>query len=433
MSSFRLRRPLVRGLLASAVAATLISAAPAGADTTPAAAVPSLKPLTPLPSASPPPIPVPPPVCLGSEPVTPETLELSNGIAHRYIDLALPVVRGKVFVNQDFHALGDRESEVKTALQDSLDEAFADTRPRLEAVLAHALASHMTAAELRAGARFLNGPGGRYVEQLILQDGAKAEKRPLPPGVAEAWAHLQLTPSGRKFAADTEHSDTLLKGCTSEFVGAFLPTYIVHVTDKVQAAEAVRRSAATDAAPSADSLALGVSVIHGLYAGLDDRIWDAAGKGMQAAFAKSMPAASLQDLPSGWRELMASTFLETLRKDQPAVEQAIGRFLARIYDADELKALAEFTNGPALPWFTRTALAQQSGQPKPPPPPEVQAALDKLTKSEMGKRLGDKLKDKDKLKAAGFDLAFELGPIWLHRFAVEAEEAEAAKRAARGW
>jgi hypothetical protein len=123
------------------------------------------------------------------------------------------------------------------------------------------------------------------------------------------------------------------------------------------------------------------------------------------------------------------------------VELAFGRMLARLYDHDDLEALANFTNGPGLAYLKQSLAERKPGEAAPTKSPEVQAAMAELAKRDLtAKAIGQMAnfastdpEKKERVMALAIDLGLTLGPKVARRFATQAEALEAKTRAERGW
>jgi hypothetical protein len=173
---------------------------------------------------------------------------------------------------------------------------------------------------------------------------------------------------------------------------------------------------------------------------VDENAW-AQINAFMTIIAARMPTDKLAatGFPPKWGPLMATTMLDTIHSDQPVMEQSVGRALARLCTPDDLKILAEFMNGPAPAYFVKKAMTGMGGsKDATPPPPEVQAALEKFSKSGVMDRLKarmqdkDKDKDKDKLIAIGVDAAIPVTAHLMRRFGEKAAAADASHAAAGG-
>jgi hypothetical protein len=374
----------------------------------------------------------PPPPRLYPQP-SQEALRLGTVLADCYLDVVQAGVLDqmtKAGFDAQVAKLGDRAPEVQRYIKESLVEALAETHPHLEAIIAHALAWHYSEGELRAGVDFMSGPGGLYVLDSLAHAAAGDKSQPPPsPAVEAAMKRMERSAEGRKFLSDSVHVDVVLQPYQRDILAAFGPPFALTFAEKVEAGEARRAAAAAPTDPTVEAQAR--ALVHGLYRQVDAKAWTLAEARLDEAIAKS--ATDTTNLPPEWPHLFAEATLETLRQDQPAIEAATGRALARLLDADEIKALDALANSPAPAYLAQVVLALQRKEQPPQLPPEVAAALQAFVNSGVGDRLTKQIQDKDRVKAAGLDLLFAVGPLWLHRFAEKAEAAEKAHRAARGW
>jgi hypothetical protein len=372
-----------------------------------------------------------PPVKLYPHPSA-EALRLGTVLADSYLDVVQAGAMEqmtKAGFDVQIAKLGDRAPDVQRYVKESLVQALAETHPHLEAIIAHALAWHYSEGELRAGADFMSGPGGRYVMESLARTAAGDKTQPPPsPEVDAAMKRMERSAEGRKFLADSVHVDVVLQPYQRDILAAFGPPFALTFAEKVEAGEA-RRAAAGSADPLTEAQAR--ALVHGLYAQVDAKAWTLAESRLNEAVDKA--ATDTTNLPPEWPHLFVQASIETLRQDESRIEAATGHALARLLDADEIKALDALANSPAPAYLAQVILALQRKEQPPQQPPEVAAALQAFINSGVGDRLGKQLQDKEKLKAAGLDLLFAVGPLWLHRFAEKAEAVEAAHRAARGW
>lgn len=143
-----------------------------------------------------------------------------------------------------------------------------------------------------------------------------------------------------------------------------------------------------------------------------------------------------------WNGFLAQAMLETLRDDKPAVELAFGRALARLYDHDDLEALADFANGPGLSRLEKkTGAGHTQDASDPPQSAEETAALaDREKRDLMAKAIAQFAnfastdpEKQQRMIALVVDMGVTLGPKVARRFATKAEALEAQIRAACGW
>jgi hypothetical protein len=410
-----------------------------------------------------------------------EALQLATVIAHGYIESAqadlpaqfddmmnMPIFKSAPFHSAPFNdpAVAERVPGWIAAMRHATFAAVADSKPRLETLLAHGLAEHMSIDELRAGAKFMNSPGGQYAAriymyerpmitvppsalkgpmriaaiQTIMAANAKAH-RPLPAAAQAALFGLGRTAAGRQFIRHARNAGVLLADYKADYLRAVMGPIFLHLSEDM-AADQARHDAAAQDAPTPEALALGESVVHGAYAGVDDKAWTAFSNLFAAAMTK-VPTDQFKSagLPPEYFPMIFSTMLDTLHYDQPVMEHAIGRALARLCTVDDLRSLSEFTNGPAPAYFVKTLMAHVTavkGEKVTPPemPPEVRASADKLLKSGMAERFSAKLQDKaakEKLVAIGIDVTVPIMVQWMHRLGEKSESLEAERQAARGW
>jgi hypothetical protein len=174
-------------------------------------------------------------------------------------------------------------------------------------------------------------------------------------------------------------------------------------------------------------------------------MWDKMDKAMPAVVAavnKKMAERQNVNMPRPeWNGFVAIAILETLRDDKPEVELGIGRMLARLYDHDDLKALADFTDGPGMGYLKRSSAGRKTGDSAPAKSPEEQAAMADLAKrdltakamAQMANMASTDPEKRERLRALFIDLAVTLGPKAGRRFATKAEALEAKTRTDRGW
>ena len=413
---------------------------------------------------------------------TPEALQLGAVIADGYVESALadlpsqfdamanmPIFRSAVFQRPPFNdpALTERFPGWIEAGRHATFEAAADCKPRLEALLTHALAEHLSIEELRAGAKFINSPGGQYAAQVYAHErpttalpatltsnptgkamadtiaaaDARAH-RPLPGAAQAALLELKQTQAGRDFVSDTLNASVWLKDYRADYLWMVMGPMFLHVSEDL-AADQARRDAAAKDAPTPAAIALGVSVMHGAYAAVDDTAWTAFSNAMNASLAK-LPMADLtkSGAPPELVKLSFASILESLRYDQPVIEKSVGRALARLYSEEDLKAWAEFMNGPAPAHFVKAMLAAMpataGGQPGAPPAemPEVRASVEKFKASGVQGRLSARLRDpaaKEQLIGIGIDAGVPIVAQMMHRIGEKTEKMNAERQAARGW
>ena len=104
----------------------------------------------------------------------------------------------------------------------------------------------------------------------------------------------------------------------------------------------------------------------------------------------------------------------------------MGRALARLLTPDDLKTLATFMNGPAPAYFVKQAMTGLGGSKNAsPPPPEVTAAVNALSRSGVMDRLAARMQDKntDKLIGIGVDAAIPITAHFMRRFGEKAAAA----------
>jgi len=413
---------------------------------------------------------------------TPEALQLGAVIADGYVESALadlpsqfdamanmPIFKSEAFHRAPFNdpAVTERVPGWIEAGRHAMFAAAADCKPRMEALLSHALAEHLSIEELRAGAKFMNSPGGQYAAQVyaherptislppsptnspmakemtetVVAADARAH-RPLPAAAQSALLQLKQTQAGRDFVSDTLNANVWLKDYKADYLWMVMGPMFLHFSEDLTVDQARRDAAAKDA-PTPEATALGVSVVHGAYAAVDDKAWTAFSNAMNAAVAK-LPMAEFtkSGAPPELIKLSFSSVLESFRYDQPAIEQSVGRALARLCSQDDLKALAEFMNGPAPAHFVAHMVAAlpaaNGGQPGAPPAagPEVRAAMEKLAASGAQGRLSARLRDpaaKEQLVRIGIDAGVPIAAQFMHRLGVEIEKVNAERQASRGW
>jgi hypothetical protein len=437
-------------LLVGALTATLALTGPAAAQPAPAPAAAA------APQAAPP---------------SPEALALATEIARGYLASAqtqmaeqkVDLADYPIFQTAPFNtpALADRWGAWIEITKQVVLQTVADRKPQLESLLARTLAAHLSIEELRAGAQFMRGPGGPYAARVFAHEQptpalpdnltsttspfgpamvstinavvAKAH-RPLPPAADAALAKLRQSEAGRALLKDLSAGATWADA-KSEYFEIVLPPMMIHLADAMEADQAKRDAAAKDA-PSPEALALGVSIVHGGYAAVDDNAWTQLNAFMTIIAARMPPDKfGATGLPPKWAPLMLTGMVDTLRSDQPVMEQSIGRALARLCTPDDLKILAEFMNGPAPAFFVKKAMTGFGGaKDETPPPPEVQAAMDKFAKSGVMERLQARMqdKDKDKLIAIAVDASIPIVARFMRRFGEKAEAAEAPHAAGAG-
>ena len=340
---------------------------------------------------------------------------------------------------------GDRAPALYGAVREATLESWTESKPHVEAILAHATAEHFSVEELRAGAAFAQGPDEAYALEIYrFETAEEGKQKPLSRPAAEALARLEATEAGRNFLHDATAKDGVLKQCRPDLVAAILPPWLLRFSDKVDAIEAARGGQlAPDAyAPSAEDQTLGVSIVHNFYGLIDDSMWNKAMPAVVAAMNKKMAERQNVTMPRPeWNGFFASAMIETLRDDKPAVELAFGRALARLYDHDDLKALADFTNGPGMGYLKRSSAGRKPGDSAPAKSPEEQAAMADLAKrdltakamAQMANMASTDPEKRERLTALFIDLAVTLGPKVARRFATKAEALEAKTRADRGW
>lgn len=425
------------GSVCLAFAAALVFAGAAGAQTAPAA--------TPVASG--------PGSAAAAITPTPEAVALAGQIAHAWAQSAQSVLVDALMAKapklddpKTVKLLGDRGPALYTSVREATLEAWTESKPHVEAILGHAMAEHFSLDELRAGAAFAQGPDEAYALEIFrFETAEQGKQKPLSKPAAEALARLDATDAGRQFLHDATGKDGLFKQCRPDLIAAILPPWLLRFSDKVDAVEAARGSQlAPDAyAPSADDQALGVSVVRDVYGLIDDSMWDKAMPAVVAAMNKKMAERQKVQMPRPeWNGFLAEAMLETLRDDKPAVEQAFGRALARLYDHDDLKALADFANGPGVRRLeTKTGAGHAQDASAPAESAEEKAALADLKKRDlMAKAIAQFANfastDPDKRQrmiALVLDIGVTLGPKVARRFATKAEALEAQTRAARGW
>jgi len=411
---------------------------------------------------------------------TPQALQLGAVIANGYVESALadmpsqfndmfnmPIFKSAVFHQAPFNdpALAERFPGWIEAGRHAMFAAAADCKPRVEALLAHALAEHLSIDELRAGARFINSPGGQYAAQVYMHErpptpipaslstGPMAKEmaetvaeanarahRPLPAAAQSALLELNQTPAGRQFVGDILSANVWMKDYRTDYLWMVMGPMFLHLSEDL-AADQARRDAAAKDAPTPEATALGVSVVHGAYAAVDDKAWTALTTVMNGVLAKvPMTEVTKSGASPELIKLSVSTVLESLRYDQPVIEKSVGRALARLCSEDDLKALADFMNGPAPAYYVNNLVATlpgAGGHPgAAPPPPEVQASLEKFAASGAQERLSARLRDpaaKEQLAEIGIDAGVPIAAQWMHRFGEESEKINAKRQAARGW
>ena len=330
-------------------------------------------------------------------------------------------------------------------------QTLAEREPQLVALLARTLASQLSLDELKTAAKFMNGPGGAYVVKIfaheqpvpVIPDGLKSSKSgldsnaviatlnavsskahgPLPPPAAAALADLKKTETGRALVKDLVASATW-KDAKRDYFEIFIPRLMVHAADGLEADQETRQ-AAEAGAPSPDALALGISVVHGAYASLDDKAWAQINAAM-ASISTKPPKDNFNEasLPPKWPSIMVAAFIDTLHYDQPMIEKSFGRALARLYSTEDLKVLADFMNGPAPAYFLKQQLAGTSGSShNSQPPPEVLASVARFSKSGVAGRLKTRLQDTDKdtMFTIGVDVVLPFATHFMRRFGEKAD------------
>ncbi len=348
--------------------------------------------------------------------------------------------------------------------------AFADYRPQLEPLLARALASHETLAELHAGEQFMIGLGGRYANRIFTHEymlrtlgktppppptvvtkpgapanpNAKAAQEmmaavqdrihaPLPADEAAALARLKSTPEGRRFLDDTLAVQVWLKDDATDVVGIVLPPSLIHLSQDLEASEARRAAAAPAPAPA---MALGVSTVHGLFAAIDDKAWDRFTSLTTDAAAKAASGATAKKVipdQDRWVRIAILSGFDLLRKDQGVIEQTIGRGLARLFSIEDLQAMSDFANGPAPAYFVKATLAKLDGaKDAAPPPQEVTDSLQKFGQVNLSQHLTERYqKDQQQVTAIGMDMVMPIVARWMRRLGEEIGAFEAERVAAR--
>ncbi len=419
---------------------------------------------------------------------SPEALHLATIIADGYVDSALadapeqfdellnlPIFKSAALHKAPFNnpVLMERYPGWIAAARHALIATMTDCSPRMKALLAQALAERFSIEALRAGAQFMSGPGGRYAGRVYMHErptptlaqmdstlpphtlkgslrkstietldavNAKAHA-PLPPEAQAALAQLKQTEGGREFIKDVLDAGVLLKDYKADYIEMVMGPMFLHLSEDF-AADQARRDAAAPDAPTPEALALGKSIVHGASAGMDDHAWTVFTNLATNAAAKA-PVEKLGgvSLPPDYTKVMLTTFFATLRDDQPAMETAVGRAMARTFAVEDLRALSELANGPAPAYFVSLAmakLAEASGQTAASPhplPPDVQASLEAFTKSGAPQRMGARLQDKsakEKNIAIAIDTAIPIATQWMHRMGVEYERLYAERQASHG-
>jgi len=432
------RRAALAALLFSAATATLATASPTAAkdaQAPPAAAAPS-----------------------------PEALALAAGIARTYVETVLNTAPEATFDIADYPILQTapfntpavigRWSDWAEIFKTATHQTLVERRSRLEPLLARTLAAHLSVEELRAAAKFMNGPGGPYIDRVIaheqpkpsipdslkgpqtfingpaliatLNAAAAKAHRPLPPEADAALADLKQSEAGRALVKDLQ-SSALWADAEAENIRIITPPMMIHVADGLAADQARRDAAATDA------LALGVSIVRGAYGAVDEPMWAQVRAVMTKAAAQT-PATTLGGgkTPPNWTSAMVSAMLDTVEFDRPVMEQSIGRALARLYTPDDLQVLSDFMNSPAPAYYFKSAMPGIGGARTTPPPmpPAVQAARRELFASGVANRLASRMqdKDKDKLIAILVDAMVPITAQMMRRFgqALETGSAPAA-------
>ena len=432
-----MNKSIYRGASVSlALAAALMFAGAAGAQTPPAAA-PAASAPTSAPTANAP---------------APEATTLAAQVSHAWAETAQSLVVGALMTKapklddpKTVKLLGDRGPALYEAVREATLEAWTESKPRVESILTHAMAEQFSLEELRAGAAFAQGPDEAYALEIFRFETAEPGKQEaLSKPAAAALARLEATEAGRKFLQDATAKDGLVKQRQPDLIAAILPPWLLRFSDKLEAVEAARGSLpAPDAyAPSADDQALGVSIVHSFYGLMDDSTWDKVMPAAVAAMNRKMAERQNVKMPRPeWNGFLAAAIVETLRDDKPTVELAFGRALARIYDHDDLKALADFTNGPGMGYLKRSGAERKAGEPAPAQSPDEKAAMATLAKHDLAvKAIGQMAnlastdpEKKERLMALFIDMGVTLGPKMARRFALKAEALETQTRAARGW
>ena len=385
------------------------------------------------PASTPPPLPIPaaPDSTAAERPATPETLALAAQLAPVYVE-GIEVSLSPALINelgrQRLDALGERAPEYRRIIEESFREGFEACKPEIERIVIHAFATRFSVGELRAGAKFIETPSGRNAIEAMGRSagGAPAAE----PGVAAALIHLESTSDGRGFLHGVGVN---LKSYEREMVAAVVPPILSRLADKIEISE-TRRAAAASAgpgAPTAESVALGVSISHDLYGLIDDKLWSKLDAIAVSSMTRSMEASTA--FRPKWAAIVGSTLIEALRQERPAVEQAAGRALAKLYTRDELDAISELGRSPAPAYFVTVGLAKAQGQTPAPPSPEVKASLEKFQASGWSRTIFLKLQDKAELRKIGVEVLIALAPGWLRRIGEQTAADEAAVEAARGW
>ena len=436
------RKTALAGLLIGALAATLAQGRPAAAEATPA-------PATAAPAAAP----------------SSEAQALAAVMAHGYMSSILTDTAEQTFDLADYPifqtapfntpSLAGRWKPWVEITRQATMQTYTERKPQFEQLLARTLAARLSIAELRVGAKFINGPGGPFAVRVlaheqptpVIPDSLKSTQgpingqafiatinaamakahRPLPPAADAALTELKGSEAGRALLKD------LLKASTwtdakQEYFELSVPPLMIHMADGMEADQAKWDAAAKDA-PSPEALALGVSIVRGGYATLDENSW-AQINAFTTIIGARIPANVFGEagLPPKWAPLMLTAMVDTVHSDQPVMEQAVGRALARLLTPDDLKTLATFMNGPAPAYFVKKAMTGLGGsKDSAPPPPEVTAAVNAFSRSGVMDRLAARMQDKntDKLIGVGVDATIPITARFLRRFGEKAVVAAA--------
>jgi hypothetical protein len=133
--------------------------------------------------------------------------------------------------------------------KDALVEAIDRDMPLFEKDLGDAFAKNYSIGELKAGAAFLDGAGGRAFLGVISARSRNVPDPEIPAAAKANIAALTRSPDGKAFIEKLGAMDSMMKPVEQQFVVTFLPDTFILFGEKARAAEAAR--AAADAAGAA--------------------------------------------------------------------------------------------------------------------------------------------------------------------------------------
>lgn len=155
----------------------------------------------------------------------------------------------KAILSQNINDLDQTFGQIKgrpewsQMFKDAFLEEIDQDRPAFDRIIGLAFADFFTLDELRAGVKFLRGPGGAKLAEVVALSSSGKTPPALPPEVEREVAKAAQTPAGRSFFEKFGQIGPVMDKVQPDFVAAFLPGVFRRFGEKAGAAEAARQAA----------------------------------------------------------------------------------------------------------------------------------------------------------------------------------------------